>query len=252
MATGKLGVIEFRLNAIFQKTKVFVQGKHPKTNLLHSQWIMDFLLLKFARRELQSLDEGKKILDVGCGSAPYWHLNTKLNWAGIDIYKSDKITHLIDSTGNFPLQNETFDYVLCTQVFEHVNNFEKSASEIVRVLKPGGKLIFNSPYLYPFHGMPHDYFRYTTSALESIFKDLTAERIGFLGGYGSSLGTIVNNFWDYKFASSTTMRIIGLIFWPLQLISNLFWNLLSIPLDKIDNTKSFPLNVFLIGIKPKN
>jgi SAM-dependent methyltransferase len=44
-------------------------------------------------------------------------------------------------------QNNTFDIVTCTEVFEHVQNDIKGFSEVHRVLKPGGLFIFTVPLL---------------------------------------------------------------------------------------------------------
>jgi len=43
-----------------------------------------------------------------------------------------------------------------------------------RVLRPGGKLLLNVPFLYRIHEAPHDYYRYTEFALRRF-----AEQSGF-------------------------------------------------------------------------
>ncbi|XP_060569486.1 thiol S-methyltransferase TMT1B-like [Ruditapes philippinarum] len=43
---------------------------------------------------------------------------------------------------NVPFENETFDAVICTLIMCVVSDLGKSLDEIMRVLKPGGKLIF--------------------------------------------------------------------------------------------------------------
>jgi SAM-dependent methyltransferase len=44
--------------------------------------------------------------------------------------------------------DETFDYVLTSDTLEHVPDFDVAMLEIRRVLKPGGKHIFNIPILW--------------------------------------------------------------------------------------------------------
>ena len=44
--------------------------------------------------------------------------------------------------------NDSFDYVLCTEVIEHTDSPRRAMKEIVRVLKPGGKAIVTSPNKY--------------------------------------------------------------------------------------------------------
>lgn len=50
-----------------------------------------------------------------------------------------------------PLRNNTADLCTLSQVLEHVNNCDKTMSEVARILKPGGYLYLSCPnYLYPF------------------------------------------------------------------------------------------------------
>ncbi|QEG36027.1 class I SAM-dependent methyltransferase [Bythopirellula goksoeyrii] len=96
---------------------------------------------------------GKDVLEVGCGQG-----YQASNWAkaGAKITAVDlnpqavKITterfRQFDLTGNIklcdarelPFDNETFDYVYSWGVLHHSPDIEKSLSEVLRVLKPGG------------------------------------------------------------------------------------------------------------------
>lgn len=46
---------------------------------------------------------------------------------------------------SLPFQNESFDYITTYQTLEHVANVEKCLEEMIRVLKPGGKLKIMAP-----------------------------------------------------------------------------------------------------------
>lgn len=59
---------------------------------------------------------------------------------------SKKIIFKIAFAEKIPFPDSFFDVVVITDAFEHVNNEKKTISEIYRVLKPGGKLIFSVPY----------------------------------------------------------------------------------------------------------
>lgn len=50
-----------------------------------------------------------------------------------------------------PFQDNFFDLVVANQVFEHLKNIYSPLSEIHRVLKPGGILVFSVPNLASFH-----------------------------------------------------------------------------------------------------
>ena len=46
---------------------------------------------------------------------------------------------------NLPIENETYDYILCNHVLEHIDNDIKAMRELYRVLKKGGIGIFQIP-----------------------------------------------------------------------------------------------------------
>ena len=44
-----------------------------------------------------------------------------------------------------PFKSETFDFILCNQVFEHVPDTEALVEEMARILKPGGEVLITFP-----------------------------------------------------------------------------------------------------------
>lgn len=50
---------------------------------------------------------------------------------------------------NIPFEDNSFDYIYSMGTIEHTPQFRKSASELLRVLKPGGKGIIGVPNKYP-------------------------------------------------------------------------------------------------------
>lgn len=70
-----------------------------------------------------------------------------------------------------PFRDAVFDAVLSLNVLEHVTDPFTSASELVRVLKPHGRLYCCIPFLQPEHGFPHHYFNATRSGLRQLFSN---------------------------------------------------------------------------------
>jgi SAM-dependent methyltransferase len=65
--------------------------------------------------------------------------------------------HILNAAGeNIPLPSSTFDLILSHEVIEHVQDDRAAVSEMIRVLKPGGRVVIFCPNRgYPFetHGI---------------------------------------------------------------------------------------------------
>lgn len=72
-----------------------------------------------------------------------------------------------------PFGNGVFDGAVCLAVLEHVKDPFAVAAELVRVVKPGGKIIVDWPFLQPVHGYPHHYFNATMDGAMEAFTRLS-------------------------------------------------------------------------------
>ena len=124
------------------------------------------------------------ILDVGCGDSPYRFLLNKeqTSYFGIDIVDASKFDYSNKDITPFngediPFENEKFDAVICTEVLEHVEKYQKLTDELFRVMKKGAKGIITIPWSARYHYIPWDYFRYTPSSLRTIFSSFEEVKI---------------------------------------------------------------------------
>ena len=108
-----------------------------------------------------------KVLDVGAGEVNRYGKYFKFDeYIKMDPRHGDKVD-LVGSADNIPLDSESIDSIVCTQVFEHLENPQKSAEEIYRVLKKGGHVLLTVPQMNELHEEPYDFFRYTKFGLKS-------------------------------------------------------------------------------------
>jgi SAM-dependent methyltransferase len=135
-----------------------------------------------------------RMLDIGCGTKPYAVVfaDQVTRHIGVDVPYCMHGLNAIDGfapSHALPFPRDTFDFVLCTEVLEHVPDPARAWAEIGRVLRPGGVAIVTTPFLYRFHEMPHDYWRITPPAhrLMASQAGLTVEEIAHRGGYLSVL-----------------------------------------------------------------
>lgn len=119
-----------------------------------------------------------RLLDVGCGSKPYQKLFSVDAYIGLDIDSEASrqrgiADHYYDGV-LFPYSDASFDCILCNQVLEHVFNPEEFLGEMLRVLRPGGKLLMTVPFVWDEHEQPFDFARYSSFGLRALL-----ERHGF-------------------------------------------------------------------------
>jgi len=108
-----------------------------------------------------------QVLNAGAGWRDVSHLvdgdliNQDITWPGDERTNIDIRSPL----HKIPLESDYFDAILCIAVLEHVENPEEVVPELYRVLKPGGHLILEVPFLQPEHKVPTDFQRYTKDGL---------------------------------------------------------------------------------------
>ncbi|MFA5385924.1 MAG: class I SAM-dependent methyltransferase, partial [Eubacteriales bacterium] len=120
-----------------------------------------------------------RVLDVGCGKKPYQSLVQCREYIGLEIdtprNRLKSKADLYYDGMHFPVENVSFDWVVCSQVLEHVFNPDVFLSEIARVLKAGGGLLMVVPFVWDEHEQPNDFARYSSFGLRSLL-----ERNGFV------------------------------------------------------------------------
>lgn len=117
-----------------------------------------------------------RLLDYGCGGSPYRSLFPHADYRRADFLQKegDRLDYVLQENSRVAEQSETFDFILSTQVLEHVGHPSVYLEECHRLLKPGGKLYLATHGMYPDHGCPYDYHRWTA---EGLIRDL--ESAGF-------------------------------------------------------------------------
>jgi len=96
---------------------------------------------------------------------------------------ADENYHKIDIESIFPLNDNQYDYIVCLNVLEHIFNFQNTVNESFRILKPGGRMVATTPFLYQYHPCPDDYWRFTKPGLKKIFakagfKEVEIKEVG--------------------------------------------------------------------------
>jgi SAM-dependent methyltransferase len=71
-----------------------------------------------------------------------------------------------------PIKGEKYDMGICMDLLEHTSNPFLVAKNIAASLKPGAYLFVTVPFVWPLHGFPDDYWRFSPSGVVELFKDM--------------------------------------------------------------------------------
>jgi SAM-dependent methyltransferase len=125
-----------------------------------------------ARLKHLNLAPGARVLDLGCGEGRHVHglyMMGGLHIVGVDLDEPslktaqeglDFLSHdKADQTGSVALEtgnatdlrfeDDSFDAVICSEVLEHLPDYDAALVEMRRVLKPTGTLCITVPHAWP-------------------------------------------------------------------------------------------------------
>lgn len=106
---------------------------------------------------------------------------------------------------DLPFFDGTFDAVITTAVLELVIYPERVAAEIARVLKSGGLLYSEIPFIQQVHGGAYDFTRYTLSGHRRLFNHFAEIDAGMVAGPATALVWALENL-ALAFTSRETTR----------------------------------------------
>jgi SAM-dependent methyltransferase len=124
------------------------------------------------------------VLDVGCGAQPYRRLlPAHVHYIAIDTADASKhFGYEAPGTRYFtgdrwPVEDESVDLILCSEVLEHVSDPGIFLSEMYRCLRPGARVLLTVPFAARWHFIPFDYWRYTPAGLKQLLTKANFEQV---------------------------------------------------------------------------
>ena len=139
-----------------------------------------------------------RVLDVGCGPKPYYPFFRE--WAdpyvGVDVV-AHPAADLVGAVESLPVEDGSFDLVLCTQVLEHCDDPAAAVRELRRVTAPGGRVLASTHGVQVYHPSPEDLWRWTHAGLQRLFErnaDWASVTLTPAGGTAGCLAKLVGTY----------------------------------------------------------
>jgi SAM-dependent methyltransferase len=104
----------------------------------------------------------------------------------LDLNPAEEVDVLGDLL-RLPLRHGSVDTLVCTGVLEHVSDSHQAVAEMHRVLKFGGRVFVETPFMQTVHASPDDYSRWTPNGLRQLLKDFTILECRVAAGPASAL-----------------------------------------------------------------
>ena len=87
-------------------------------------------------------------------------ITSDVSYIGTDLSSGNNVDVVLKDPYKFSFDDNSFDIVIASSTFEHIDFFWLTFLEILRVLKPRGLFYLNAPSNGPFHRHPTDNWRF--------------------------------------------------------------------------------------------
>ena len=172
-------------------------------------------------------------LNVGCG-----HTRLHPRIVNIDLTRTSAVDCLADASA-LPFPRACFQVVVSQETVEHLPDPFAAVRQMTYVLRPGGALYLQMPFVIGYHPGPEDYWRFTGAGMQRLIEQagLRVERVVPAVGGGTGLHRIL-----VEFVAGAAARVLpssylpvkglaALLFYPLKWLDS--WLLKGPQKDRI-------------------
>jgi SAM-dependent methyltransferase len=120
---------------------------------------------------------------------------------------------LVGNALHLPFAGGTFDLVVSQETVEHLPDPFQALREMARVLRPGGRLYVQAPFVIGYHPGPEDYWRFTHAGLRRLVEQAGLQCVRVEAGVGPGTG-----FYRMmvEFPAVIAARLIPALYLPIK------------------------------------
>ncbi|MHC4121569.1 MAG: hypothetical protein ACYSWO_29200 [Planctomycetota bacterium] len=128
-------------------------------------------------------------------------------WTGVDMQDSECTDVRCDLTQGIGGGMEWGKYgsCVCAETLEHVDYPADFLEVVFMLLRPGAWIVITTPFAFPVHGFPNDYWRFTPEGMKLLLKDA-----GFEDAWAKELELLRFHYADHDIKDLVTTRDLPL------------------------------------------
>lgn len=189
-------------------------------------------LYPFLNKHLDLIAPGSRVAQIGSGGVVTEVVKEKAARIGFHVttldYNPDKKPDIVCDITKPMLDAGSFDVIFICEVLEHVRSPFAAVEGLKHLLRPSGSLILTTPFIFPLHARPHDYFRYTKYGLQMLFEEWTECEVTEKSGWAETGCLLIGRL---AFEKEAKVRFIGVpllvIMWLISPLARLIDRLFS-------------------------
>jgi SAM-dependent methyltransferase/uncharacterized protein YbaR (Trm112 family) len=148
---------------------------------------------------------GGSILGIGFEE---FRNDKRLEFLDTDVAHGPMLKLICDGH-DLPINDGSVDCVIAQAVLEHTIDPRRCVDEMHRVLKPGGYVYAETPFMAPAHGTPYDFQRFTFVGYRWLFRHFDLELLGLVGGPAEGLAL---QYQEMLLSLSSSRALRGLLY----------------------------------------
>jgi 2-polyprenyl-3-methyl-5-hydroxy-6-metoxy-1,4-benzoquinol methylase len=177
----------------YYESEDYISHTDTQRNLFEKiyHWVRSYMLSKKMALVLQhTKSDGKKVLDIGCGTGDFLAMAQKYKWevTGVEpdeqarkIAAKKTTTDIHNNDWLAEIPNHSFDAITMWHVLEHVSNLEAQIATLKRIIKPNGTIFiavpnFNShdathyKEFWAAYDVPRHLWHFSQNAIKGLFQ----------------------------------------------------------------------------------
>ncbi len=132
-------------------------------------------LYEFLNKVFSDIQSNEEVLTIGAGGGvnELLHEYSESNNFSVVSFDIDdkKNPDILGDLCTYDFDENRYDTIVLCEVLEHLHSPHLGVENVYKALKPGGLVILTTPFIFPIHDRPYDYYRYTKYGLKFLLSE---------------------------------------------------------------------------------